>query len=188
MYANAMKYFIIFTLLAFLAVVFYIDILKYILAPDYWSGLRVVPIVMMAEIFMGVYFNLSFWYKLIDETKWGAYFSFAGCAVLIAINVFFVPIYGYMACAWAGFAGYAVAMLLSYFVGQKKYPIAYDLKGIGKYVAAAIALYLVSEGLPFENVWVLLAIRTFLLIVFVSYIVKNDFPLRSLPVIGKYFR
>ena len=76
MYANAMKYFIIFTLLAFLAVVFYIDILKYILAPDYWSGLKVVPIVMMAEIFMGVYFNLSFWYKLIDETKWGAYFSF----------------------------------------------------------------------------------------------------------------
>ena len=137
---------------------------------------------------MGVYFNLSFWYKLIDETKWGAYFSFAGCAVLIAINVFFVPIYGYMACAWAGFAGYAVAMLLSYFVGQKKYPIQYDLKSIGKYVAAAIALYLVSEGLPFENVWVLLAIRTCLLLAFVGYIVKNDFPLRSLPVIGKYFR
>ena len=188
MYANAMKYFIIFTLLAFLAVVFYIDILKYILAPDYWSGLRVVPIVMMAEIFMGVYFNLSFWYKLIDETKWGAWFSFAGCSVLISINVFFVPIYGYMACAWAGFAGYAVAMLLSYFVGQKKYPIHYDLKGIGKYVALAGVLYVASAHLPFENVWVLLAIRTGLMLVFVAYIVKNDFPLRSLPVIGKYFR
>ena len=188
MYANAMKYFIIFTLLAFLAVVFYIDILKYILASDYWSGLRVVPIVMMAEIFMGVYFNLSFWYKLIDETKWGAWFSFAGCAVLIAINVFFVPVYGYMACAWAGFSGYAVAMLLSYFVGQKKYPINYDLKGIGKYVALAGVLYVASEYLPFENVWVLLAIRTCLMLAFVAYIVKNDFPLRSLPVIGKYFR
>ena len=188
MYANAMKYFIIFTLLAFLAVVFYIDILKYILAPDYWSGLRVVPIVMMAEIFMGVYFNLSFWYKLIDETKWGAYFSFAGCAVLIAINVFFVPIYGYMACAWAGFAGYAVAMLLSYFVGQKKYPIDYDLKSIGKYVTLAGVLYAISAFLPIENVWVLLVIRTLLMIVFVGYIVKNDFPLKRLPVIGKYFR
>ena len=188
MYANAMKYFIIFTLLAFLAVVFYIDILKYILAPDYWSGLKVVPIVMMAEIFMGVYFNLSFWYKLIDETKWGAWFSFAGCAVLIAINVFFVPLYGYMACAWAGFAGYGVAMLLSYFVGQKKYPIQYDLKSIGKYVAMAGVLYVISEYLPFENVWVLLAIRTCLLLVFVGYIVKNDFPLKSLPVVGKYFR
>ena len=188
MYANAMKYFIIFTLLAFLAVVFYIDILKYILAPDYWSGLKVVPIVMMAEIFMGVYFNLSFWYKLIDETKWGAWFSFAGCAVLIAINVFFVPLYGYMACAWAGFAGYGVAMLLSYFVGQKKYPIQYDLKSIGKYVAMAGVLYVISEYLPFENVWVLLVIRTCLLLAFVGYIVKNDFPLKSLPVVGKYFR
>ena len=188
MYANAMKYFIIFTLLAFLAVVFYIDILKYILAPDYWSGLKVVPIVMMAEIFMGIYFNLSFWYKLIDETKWGAWFSFAGCAVLIAINVFFVPIYGYMACAWAGFAGYGVAMLLSYFVGQKKYPIQYDLKSIGKYVAMAGVLYVISEYLPFESVWVLLVIRTCLLLVFVGYIVKNDFPLKSLPVVGKYFR
>jgi hypothetical protein len=79
-------------------------------------------------------------------------------------------------------------MLLSYFVGQKKYPIHYDLKGIGKYVAAAIALYLVSEGLPFENVWVLLAIRTGLLMVFVAYIVKHDFPLRSLPLIGRYFK
>ena len=188
MYANAMKYFIIFTLLAFLAVVFYIDILKYILAPDYWSGLKVVPMVMMAEIFMGVYFNLSFWYKVIDETKWGAWFSFAGCAVLIAINVFFVPIYGYMACAWAGFAGYGVAMLLSYFVGQKKYPIQYDLKSIGKYVAMAGVLYVISEYLPFESVWVLLVIRTCLLLVFVGYIVKNDFPLKSLPLIGKYFR
>ena len=93
-----------------------------------------------------------------------------------------------MACAWAVFAGYAVAMLLSYFVGQKKYPIAYDLKGIGKYVALAGVLYVASEYLPFENVWVLLAIRTCQMIVFVAYIVKNDFPLRSLPVIGKYFR
>ena len=158
------------------------------MAPDYWSGLRVVPIVMMAEIFMGVYFNLSFWYKLIDETKWGAYFSFAGCVVLIAINVFFVPIYGYMACAWAGFAGYAVAMLLSYFVGQKKYPIAYDLKGIGKYVALAGVLYVASEYLPFENAWVLLVIRTCLMIIFVAYIVKNDFPLQRIPFINRFIK
>ena len=188
MYADAMKYFIIFTLLAFLAVVFYIDILKYILAPDYWSGLRVVPIVMMAEIFMGVYFNLSFWYKLIDETKWGAYFSFAGCAVLIAINVFFVPVYGYMACAWAGFAGYGVAMILSYFVGQKKYPINYDLKGIGRYVIIAIALYIISEGLPFESIYTLLTIRTCLLLAFVSYILKNDFPLKRIPFINRFVK
>ena len=94
MLAKAMKYFIVFTLLAFLAVEFYIDILKYLINSDNWEGLRVVPIVMAAEIFMGIYFNLSFWYKLIDDTKWGAIFSFAGCAVLIAVNVVFVPVFG----------------------------------------------------------------------------------------------
>jgi hypothetical protein len=83
-----------------------------------------------------------------------------------------------MACAWAGFAGYAVAMLLSYFVGQKKYPIAYDLKGIGKYVIITIALYKISDGLPFESIYTLLTIRTCLLIAFVSYILKNDLPLK----------
>ena len=174
MYAKAMKYFIIFTLLAFLAVVYYLDILKYILAPDYWSGLKVVPIVMAAEIFMGVYFNLSFWYKLIDQTKWGAYFSFAGCFVLIAVNVIFVPIYGYMACAWAGFCGYAVAMLLSYFVGQKKYPIHYDLKGIAVYVLVAMALYGVSELVIIDNLALRMTFRTVLLILFVGLIVKQE--------------
>ena len=173
MYAKAMKYFIIFTLLAFLAVEFYIDILKYILAPDYWEGLKVVPIVMAAEIFMGVYFNLSFWYKLIDQTKWGAYFSFAGCAVLIAVNVIFVPVYGYMACAWAGFAGYGVAMLLSYFVGQKKFPIAYDLKSIAVYVAAAAALFAADRYLALQG-WAGFLLGTAMLAAFVALIVKKE--------------
>ena len=183
-----MKFFIIFTLLAFLAVMFYLDILRYILGRDYWVGLKVVPIVMAAEMFMGIYFNLSFWYKLIDETKWGGYFSFAGCIVLILINVIFVPLYSYMACAWAGFAGYAVAMLLSYFVGQKKYPIHYDLKAIGNYVALALVLYIVSVYLPIQNIFLLLGVRTLLLLLFVAYIVKTDFPLQQIPVINRYIK
>ena len=137
---------------------------------------------------MGVYFNLSFWYKLIDETKWGAYFSFAGCAVLISINVIFVPIYSYMACAWAGFAGYGVAMLLSYFVGQKKYPIRYDLWGICKYVLLAGVLYIISEALPFSSLWLLVPIRTLLLLLFVGYIIKKDLPLKQIPVINRFFK
>ena len=108
-YAVAMKYFIIFTLLAFLVVMGYINILRHIIGRDYWEGLKVVPIVMAGTIMMGVYFNLSFWYKLIDKTIWGAYFSGIGCFVLILINVIFVPQYGYMACAWAGVIGYATA-------------------------------------------------------------------------------
>lgn len=189
MYAKAMKYFIIFTLLAFLAVVFYLDILKYILRdPDYWVGLKVVPIVMAAEIFMGIYFNLSFWYKLIDETKWGAYFSFAGCAVLVLVNVMFIPKYGYMACAWGGFAGYAVAMLLSYFVGQKKYPINYDLRGIARYIGLALVLYAIGEWTPIPNIVLRMAFRTLLLLLFVAYIVKTDLPLNQIPVINRFIK
>ena len=188
-YAQAMKFFIIFTLLAFLVVIGYLDVLKHIIGRDYWSGLRVVPIVMAAEIMMGVYFNLSFWYKLIDKTIWGAWFSGAGCAVLIAVNVLFVPRYGYMACAWAGFAGYATAMVLSYIVGQKKYPINYPLKSIGVYVAITVLFYFcmnfANEHLP--N-WAALAVNTVLVIMFVAHIIYHDMPLKSLPVVGKYFR
>lgn len=183
-YAKAMKFFIIFTLLAFLTVVGYLDILKHIIGQDYWSGLKVVPIVMAAEIMMGIYFNLSFWYKLIDKTIWGAWFSGIGCSVLIAINVIFVPQYGYMACAWAGFAGYATAMTLSYFVGQKYYPIKYDLAGIGKYVVLALICFaLMKLGRDYiSGLWVVVP-NTLLILLFLAYIVKKDFPLT--PILKK---
>ncbi len=188
MYATAMKFFIIFTLLAFLTVMFYMDILKHIIRSDYWPGLRVVPIVMAAEMFMGIYFNLSFWYKLIDETRWGAYFSIIGCSVVVILNVVFVPIYGYIACAWAGFAGYATAMILSYIVGQKKYPINYDLRRIGSYALLAIILYIPAMYIPIENMFLRLAFRTLLLCLFVAYIIKKDFPLNQIPIINRLIR
>mgnify|MGYP000760253370 FL=1 len=188
MYAQAMKFFIIFTLLAFLAVMFYLDILRHIIGRDYWDGLRVVPIVMAAEIFMGIYFNLSFWYKLIDETRWGAYFSLTGCTILILMNVFLIPKYGYIACAWAGFTGYGVAMLLSYFVGQKKYPIQYDLKAIGMYVLLAAVLYLAAEYVPIDNIYLRMAYRTVLLILFIAYVVKRDLPLNQIPILNRIMR
>ena len=188
MYAQAMKFFIIFTLLAFLAVMFYLDILRHIIGRDYWDGLRVVPIVMAAEIFMGIYFNLSFWYKLIDETRWGAYFSLTGCTILILMNVFLIPKYGYIACAWAGFTGYGVAMLLSYFVGQKKYPIQYDLKAIGMYVLLAAVLYLAAEYVPIDNIYLRMAYRTVLLILFIAYVVKRDLPLNQIPILNRIIR
>lgn len=189
-YAKAMKYFVIFTLLAFLAVIGYMDILRYVIRDrSYWPGLRVVPIVMAAEIMMGIYFNLSFWYKLIDKTIYGAWFSAAGCVVLVAVNVIFVPRYSYMACAWGGVAGYGTAMVLSYLVGQKKYPIAYPLKSIGVYVAIAALFYFCmnySNGhLPKLFA---LAVNTILVLAFVAHIVYHDLPLKSLPVVGKYFR
>jgi O-antigen/teichoic acid export membrane protein len=175
-YATAMKYFLIFTLFAFLCVVGYMPILQHIIGAEYREGLRVVPIVMMAEIMMGVYFNLSFWYKLIDKTIWGAWFSMAGCIVLIAVNIIFIPKYGYMACAWGGVAGYGTAMVLSYIVGQKKYPIAYDLKGIGIYVLLTVVLFGIMDCIPWPNSFVQLFVNTCLIILYLYVVLKKDMP------------
>ena len=142
--ADGMKWFIIFSILAFLAVIFYMPILKHIIGSGYWEGLDVVPVVMLAELFMGIYFNLSFWYKLTDQTWWGAIINAVAVAVMIGINVIFVPKIGYWACAWGGFAGYGVAMLMSWFIGQKKYPIAYDLKRIGAFTGLGASLWIIS--------------------------------------------
>ena len=187
-YAKAMKFFIIFTLLAFLVVMGYLDVLKHIIAPDYWPGLKVVPIVMAAEIMMGIYFNLSFWYKLEDKTYWGAIFSGVGCAVLISINVIFVPRYGYIACAWAGFAGYLTAMALSYLVGRKYHPIAYPMRDIALYVVLAAAVFFVMQATNHLSTAVAMGVNTIFILLYTALVVKKDFPLGSLPVIGKYFR
>ena len=188
-YAAAMKYFLIFTLLAFLCVVGWMPLLQYIIGADYREGLGVVPIVMAAEIMMGVYFNLSFWYKLIDKTIYGAWFSLAGCIVLFAVNILLIPKYSYWACAWGGVAGYCTAMVLSYIVGQKKNPIPYPMKDITIYVVATAALFIVMKLIPTSWPMLLtLVVNTLLIIIFTALIVKRDFPLSHLPVIGKYFR
>ena len=188
-YAQAMKFYLIFTLLAFLVVMGYLDILKYLIGESYWDGLRVVPIIMAAEIMFGVFFNLSFWYKLTDRTIWGAYFSGIGAVVLITIDILLIPRFSYMACAWAGFAAYATSMLLSYFIGQRYYPIAYPIRQMSAYVLLTLALYMAMQYagsvLP---LWVSLIVNTLLIAVFVAYLVKKDFPLSSLPIIGKKFK
>ena len=188
-YASAMKYFLIFTLLAFLCVVGWMPVLQYIIGEDYREGLGVVPIVMAAEIMMGVYFNLSFWYKLIDKTIYGAWFSLAGCLVLFAVNILFIPKYGYWACAWGGVAGYGTAMVLSYVIGQKKNPIPYPMKDIVIYVViTAVFTALIIGSADYLPSWAQLVWNTVLIIFFLTYIVRKDLPLSSLPIIGKKFR
>ena len=190
-YASAMKYFLIFTLLAFLCVICWMPLLQYIIGEEYREGLGVVPVVMAAEIMMGVYFNLSFWYKLIDKTIYGAWFSLAGCAVLFAVNILFIPHYGYWACAWGGVAGYGTAMVLSYVVGQKKNPIPYPMRSIAMYVLMTVILTTMMNwsstqfgfGAIGQLVW-----NTICILFFVSYIIRCDLPLKSLPVVGKYFK
>ena len=177
-YATAMKYFIIFTLLAFLCVMGWMPVLKYIIGADYREGLGVVPIVMMAEIFMGIYFNLSFWYKLIDKTIYGAWFSLVGCIVLFAVNILLIPTYGYWACAWGGFAGYGTAMILSYIIGQKKNPIPYPLKSITLYfITAMVAFALMEWGENYLPSWGSFLFSNLMILGFVALIIRYDLPL-----------
>lgn len=173
-YAEAMKYFILFGLFIFLGVMFYLDILRYFIDPLYFVGLKVVPIVMIAELFFGIFFNLSLWYKLTDRTAWGAYFSILGLIITLAINILFVPRYGYMACAWAAFICYSVMMLASYFIGQHYYPIRYDLVTIGKFTLLALGLYCVSEWIPIDSLVYRLLFRTGLLAVYIGTLLYVD--------------
>lgn len=173
-YSDAMKYFVIFALMLFLGVMFYLDIVQHFIAAKYHSGLAVVPIVMMAEFFFGVFFNLSVWYKLTDRTEWGAYFSLVGLAVTVVLNVLLVPIYGYMGCAWAALASYGVMMLTSYWVGRRKYPIDYDVRRLLGYFALAAALYCAGELVPMPGRAATYAYRFVILAVFAVIVVRRE--------------
>ncbi len=188
-YADATKYFIILGLFVFLGVSFYLDIFKYFIPNKaYWEGLAVVPIVMMGELFFGIYFNLSLWYKLTDQTRWGAIFSVIGCVIIILINILFIPVYGYMACAWASLIGNLVIMLISYFMGQKKYPIPYDLKTIGLYFGLTLLLFTVAIIVPVENRWLRWAFHAILLCIYLFVVIKRDLPLKEIPYLNKILK
>lgn len=186
-YADAMKFFIIFSLLIFLGMVFYLDILKHLIRSDYWEGLRVVPIILISYLFQGIFFNLSLWYKLTDKTQYGAYFSIIGLIITILVNVIFVPRFGYMASAAASLSCFFAITLLSYFIGQKYYPIQYDFRSIFLYAGVTALFFAIHTFSPATGI-LRYAQDTLLLILFVALIVKRDLPLRAIPVVGKFFR
>jgi O-antigen/teichoic acid export membrane protein len=182
-YADVMKYFVILGLFIFLGVMFYLDIIKYFINPDlFGAGLPIVPIVLMGELFFAVYFNLSIWYKINDKTYWGTIFSVIGFVVIVGLNILFIPQYSYMACAWAAFIGNALIMILSYFVGQKYYPIKYDLKTIGLYTILAGVLYLVSYCIPIQYFGLHIAFNTLLLSVYLLVLFKRDLSLKQFSI------
>ena len=179
-YADAMKYYIIFSYLILLGVIFYLDIFRYIVSSAYWEGLKIVPIVLWTYVFQGIYFNLSFWYKLTDETKWGAYFSLIGLVITLVLQIVGVPRIGYWASCGSSLVCYFCIMLLSYFIGQKKAPIPYDLKRIGGYTALTIGLLAVYYALRLyyiHNTWLLMAVGTLLIGIYLFVLTRKDFPL-----------
>ena len=181
-YADAMKYYIIFSYLILLGVIFYLDIFRYIISSAYWEGLKIVPVVLWTYVFQGVYFNLSFWYKLTDETKWGAYFSLIGLVITLVIQIIGVPLIGYWASCGSSLICYLVIMLLSYGIGQKKAPIPYDLKRIGMYTVLTLVLLAVYYAVRLHttlNMWVLMAIGTALIAIYLFVLTRKDFPLQD---------
>ena len=187
-YADAMKFFILFSLLIFLGMVLYMDVFKYIIQRSYWAGLDVVPIVLFSFIFQGIFFNLSLWYKLTDKTMYGAWFSILGTIIIVVLNVILVPVYSYMGCAWAAFVCYFVIMVVSYFYGQKHMPIKYDLKSIGLYTGVTVLFFVISLFIKTPYTSINIILKSILMLAFLILLVKRDFPLKTVPIINRFFK
>lgn len=174
-YAVVMKYFVIFCLLIFLGTLLNLDWIKYLVDEPYWAGLKVVPVLLLANLCLGVVYNLAIWYKLSGQTKYGAIISLAGAAVTLLVNILFVPTYSYLACAWATLAAYGSMMMLSYLLGQKNYPIKYNLRAMAVYGGFTFLIYLLSQTYAgLENIVLRVFLNNLLIVLFVWVIYKLE--------------
>lgn len=183
-YSVIMNYFVIFGLLIFIGVLFYIDILKYFIGSKnsgYHEGMRIVPWMLMGNLFLGIFYTQSLWYKLTDQTRYGAIFSVIGGVITLIINILFIPRLGYMASAIGFFASSLIITLISYYYGQKYFPVQYDLRKIGSYFLFAIILYIIEINFSFNNMIINLGFRTLLFSTFIFFIwYKEKGDLKSL--------
>lgn len=177
LYATVMKYFVMVTTLIFLGIMMYIDVVLFFIGEEFRVGADVVPILLLANLFLGVFYNLSIWYKLTGHTLYGAYIAIFGAALTLLFNFILVPKIGFMGAAWATFICYASMMIISYWVGRKYYPINYNSKKIGFYIGTSIVLFLFSKSLPIEEETYRLLINTLIFITFagtMGYIERNN--------------
>jgi len=173
-YADVMKYFIIFGLIIFLGVMLYIDIIKYFIGSNYWIGLKIVPIILMANLFLGIFFNLSIWYKLTNQTKFGAYLAIFGAIITVIFNILLIPEIGYLGSAWATFICYFLMMIASYFLGQKYFYVKYDLKRIFEYIGLALAIYFCSTFISSKSLILTIIINTVLFSIFMYFVFEKE--------------
>ena len=174
-YVKVMNLFVATVCLVFLFVSLNIDLFKHFIQNEaYWTGLKVVPILLLANVFLGIYYNQSIWYKLSGKTQYGAYIALIGASFTIGINLVFIPTYGYMASAWATFIVYALQMLISYFLGQKHYPIPYNVKKFFLYLGLAVVLYFLGSLIQLERYFVQFIIQNTLLLLYVLFIIKME--------------
>lgn len=184
-YAKIMDYFIIVVSLIFLVTMLYLDdIIMPILVggKGYWEGKGVIPVLMMANLFLGVYYNLSIWYKLTGKTSWGAWLSLIGAVITLVLNFLWIPlsadhlIYGYYGSAWATFICYGSMMILSYLIGQKYFPVKYNLGKFGGYLGLSVLLFLVSSLIRPELPLISIGFHTILLLVFILIVYLIEKP------------
>lgn len=173
-YADVLKYFVIFGLIIFLGVMFYLDLVKILIDSRYHEGLGIVPYVLVANFFFGIFFSLSLWYKLTDKTRYGAYIAIFGSVITIALNVILVPRIGYYGAAYAVLACFTIMTIVSYIAGQKHYPVPYQIKRILSYMFVAFVLYIASTYINFDNHWIKMAAKTPLLIVFILLVIQRE--------------
>lgn len=174
MYANMMKYFVMVTSLIFLTTMLYIEIVIGLIGEDFRSGAHVIPILLMANLFLGVYYNLSVWYKLTDKTKFGAYISVFGALITLILNFYWIPRIGYLGSAWATFACYGSMMLVSYLIGRKYYPIPYDIKRILTYIGLSVILYFASVYLDIESQALRLSVNTIIILAYIGVLFLRE--------------
>ena len=174
MYADVMKYFVIFGLFIFLGVMMYIDIVKHFIGQEYHSGIKIVPILLLANLFLGIIFNLSIWYKLNNLTRFGAYIAIFGATITVLLNIWLIPKIGYFGSAWATFFCYLSMMLVSFFWGRKYYPVNYNLKRILSYIALALILFFISKYIVIESYVITLLINTTLLLIFAGVVFYKE--------------
>jgi O-antigen/teichoic acid export membrane protein len=153
-YAMILNYFVITLAVIFVGLIANIDILKHFIDSEYWVGLNAVPFLLLGYVFLGIYVNLSIWYKLSDQTKFGLYISVIGAIATIVLNILLVPKYGYMGSAWVSMLAYFVMMLISYVLGQKHYPIPYNLKRMLSYLLVSIVLVILSFWVFNRNIYI----------------------------------
>lgn len=153
LYADIMHKFVLVCSFLFLLVLLFLDIFKHFIGANYHEGLPVVSILLMANLALGIYFNLSIWYKLTDLTRYGAYIALGGAAITVILNIWWIPIYGYIGSAWATLFCYTGMVIASYLFGKKHFPVNYDLSRIGFYIGFALLIYGISSWIPATSLW-----------------------------------
>ncbi|KAA9041444.1 oligosaccharide flippase family protein [Ginsengibacter hankyongi] len=194
-YARVMKFFVITITIMFLVVAMYLDIWKYFLTKEpgklniYWTGLKVVPILLLANMFLGIYYNLSIWYKLTHKTIIGAYITLIGAGITLIINYIFIPYFSYMACAWATFFCYGSMMVISFLWGQKQYRIPYAWKKLCAYILIVVLLFFIHEAFTyfFKGSFINLASATILLLLYLWFVMTVEIKeLQRIPFLKKF--